>query len=180
MLAPRKQSYDKPRQHFKKQRYHFADKCPYSQSYGSSSSHVQMWELNHKEDQEPKNWCCRIVVLKKILESPLNCKEIQPVIPKGNLPWIFIRKTDAQAPIFWPPGAKSWLIGRPLMLRKIKDNRGQLRIRWLDSITDPMDMNLSKLDDTEGQGSLTCCSPWGCRVRHKLVTEQQQQIIIIK
>ena len=82
--APWKESYDKPRQCIKKQRYHFADKHPYSQSYGFSSSHVQMWELDHKEGWEPKNWCFLIVVLEKTLESPLDSKEIKPVNPKGN------------------------------------------------------------------------------------------------
>ena len=71
-----------------------------------------MWELDHKEGWAPKNWCFRIVMLEKTLESPLNCKEIKPVNPKGNQPWIFIGRTDAEAaaPILWPPDSKSWLI----------------------------------------------------------------------
>ena len=99
-----KESCDKPRQHIKKQRHHFANKGPYSQSYGFSSSCVRMWELDHKEDWAPKNWCFQTVVLKKTLESPLDCKEMQPVHPKGNQPWIFIGRTDAEAeaPILWP------------------------------------------------------------------------------
>ena len=111
-LAPWKKSYDKPRQCIKKQRHHSADKGPYSQSYGFSSSHVQMWELNHKEDWAPKNWCFQIVLLEKILESSLDCKEIQPVNPKGNQSWIFIGGTDAEAeaPILWPPDGKRQLI----------------------------------------------------------------------
>ena len=84
--------------------------APSSQSYGFSSSHVWMWELDYKESWAPKNWCCWTVVLEKTLESPLDCKEIKPVNPKGNQPWIFIGKTDAEAPILWPPDAKSWLI----------------------------------------------------------------------
>ena len=114
MLAPWKKSYDKPRQYIKKQRYHFANKCLYSQSYGLSSSHIQMWELDHKEGRAPKNWCFQIVVLEKTLESPLDCKEIKPVNPKGNQPWIFIGRTgaEAEAPIRWPPYVKSWLIGK--------------------------------------------------------------------
>jgi len=71
-----------------------------------------MWELDHKEDWAPKNWCFQIVVLEKTLESPLNCKEIKPVNPKGNQSWIFIGRTDAEAPVFWPPDVKSWLIGK--------------------------------------------------------------------
>ena len=94
--------------------HHFADKGPYSQSYGFSSSHAQMWELDHKESWAPKNWCFWTVVLEKTLKSPLDCKEIQPVNPKGNQSWIFIGKTDGEAevPILWPPDAKSWLIGK--------------------------------------------------------------------
>ena len=96
MLAPWKESYDKPRWLIKKQRYHFADKGPHSQSYGFSSSHVQMWELDHKESWEPKSWCFQTVVLEKTFDSPLNSKEIKPVNPKGNQPWIFIGRTVAE------------------------------------------------------------------------------------
>jgi len=101
MLAPWKESYDKPRQHIKKQRHHFADKGPSSQSYGFSSSHVQMWELDHREGWAPKNWCFQIVVLEKTLEIPSDCKEIKPVNPQGNQPWIFIGRTDnvAETPV---------------------------------------------------------------------------------
>ena len=109
--------------------HHFADKCSYSQSYGFSSSHVQMWELDHKEGWVPKNWCFWIVVLEMTLESPLDCKEIKPVNSKGNQSWIFIGRTDAEAeaPILWPPDAKNWLTEEdeiPLMLRKIEVRRG--------------------------------------------------------
>ena len=98
----------------KKQNHHFADKCPYSQSYGLSSSHLHMWELSCKEGWEPKNWCFQIVVLEKILESPLDCKEIKSASLKGNKPWILIKKTkaEAEAPILWQPDAKSSLIGK--------------------------------------------------------------------
>ena len=114
MLAPWKESYDKPRQHIKKQRHHFAYKGPYSQSYGFSSSHVLMWELDHKEAWAPKNWSFQIVVLEKTLESPLDCKEIKVVNPKRNKPLIFIGKTNAkvEAPVFWPPDTKNHLIGK--------------------------------------------------------------------
>ena len=89
----------------KKQRHHFIDKVHIVKAMVFSSSHVWMWELNHKEDRAPKNWCIQIEVLKKTLESPLDCKEIQPVHPKGNQPWIFMGRTDAEAeaPILWPP-----------------------------------------------------------------------------
>ena len=96
----------------KKQRHYFADKGPYSQSYGFFSSHVQMWGLNHKEDWALKSWCFQTVVLGKTLESPLDCKEIKPVKPKGNQPWIFIGRTNAEAPVLWPPDEKSWLTGK--------------------------------------------------------------------
>ena len=110
-LAPWKESYEQSRQHIKKQRHYFANKDPSSQSYGFSSGHVWMWELGYKESWAPKNWCFWTVVLEKTLESPLDCKEIQWVHPKGNQSWIFIGKTDVEAetPIFWPPDAKNWL-----------------------------------------------------------------------
>ena len=110
--APWKKSYDQPRKYFKKQRHHFANKGPSSQSCGFSSGHVWMWELDHKESWALKNWCFWTVVLKKTLESPLDCKEIQPVHLKGNQPWIFIGRTDPEAPILWPSDAKRWLIGK--------------------------------------------------------------------
>ena len=114
MLAPWKESYDQPRKHIKKQRHYFANKSLSSQSYGSSSSHVCMWKLDYKESWVLNNRCFWTVVLEKTLESPLDCKEIQPVIPKGNQSWIFIGRTDAEdeTPILWPPNAKKWLIGK--------------------------------------------------------------------
>ena len=119
MHAPWKKSYDKPRQCVKKQRYYFANKNPYSQSFGFSSSHVWMWELDHK-GWELKNWwvlknrCFQTVVLEKTLECPLECMETKPVNPKENQPWIFIGRTDAEAqtPVFWPPDGKNRLIGK--------------------------------------------------------------------
>jgi len=100
----------------KKQRHCFADKGSSSQSYGFSSSHVQMWEVDHKESWVPKNWCFWTVVLEKTLASPSDCKEIKPVNTKGNQFWIFSGRTDAdaeaEAPILWPPDVKNWLIGK--------------------------------------------------------------------
>ena len=92
----------------------FINKGPSSQGYGFSSSHVRMWELDYKESWAPKNWCFWTVVLEKTLGSPLNCKEIQPVHPKGDQSWVLIGGTDGEAetPIFWPPHVKSWLIGK--------------------------------------------------------------------
>ena len=110
--CPLEESYDKSRQHIKKQRHYFADKGLSSQSYGFSSGHVWMWQLDHEESWTLKNWCFWTVVMEKTLESPLNCKEIQPVNPKGNQPWVFIGRTDAEteAPVLWPPAEKSSLI----------------------------------------------------------------------
>ena len=124
---PWKESYDKPRQHIKKQRHHLADKDLYSQSYGFTSSHQWMWELAHKEDWVPKNWC--FVVLEKTLESSLDSKEIKPVNSKGNQPWIFIGRTDAEALILWSPDAKSQLIGKEP--DAAKDWRQKERMKWL-------------------------------------------------
>ena len=114
MLAPWQESYGKPRQRIKKQRHHFADKGLYSRSCDFSSSHIQIWELDYKESWASKNWWFWTVVLEKTLESPLDCKEIKPINPKGNQLWIFIGSTDAkaEAPIFCPPDAKSRLIGK--------------------------------------------------------------------
>ena len=126
-----KKSYDQPRQHIKKQRHYFADKGPSNQSYSFSSSHVWMWQLDYKESWMLKSWCFLTVMLGKTLESALDCKEIQPVHPKGDQSWTFIGKTDVEAktPILWPPDAKSWLIWKDLMLGKIEaggdgDDRG--------------------------------------------------------
>ena len=113
-LTPWKKSYDQPRQNIKKQRRYFANKGPSSQGYGFSSSHVWMWELDYKESWALKNWCFWTVVLEETLERLLDCKEIQPVHPKGNQSWIFIGRTDVEAetPILWPPDVKNWLIGK--------------------------------------------------------------------
>ena len=112
MLLGRKAMTDQSRQHIKKQRHYFANNCPSSQGYGFSSGHVWMWELDCEESCVLKNWCFWTVVLEKTLESPLDCKEIQPVHAKGNQLWIFTGRTDAEAetPLLWPPGAKNWLI----------------------------------------------------------------------
>ena len=100
----------------KKQRHYFDNKCPSSQNYGFSSSHVWMWELDYKESWALKNWCFWAVVLEKTPESPLDYKEIKPIHPKGNQSWIFIGRSDSEAetPIFWPPDVKNWLIGKDL------------------------------------------------------------------
>ena len=140
-----KESYDKLRQCIKKQRHYFANKVLSSQNYDFSSSSVQMWELDHKEGWAPKNWCFWTVVLEKALESPLDCKETQPVNPKGNQPWIVIRRTDAEAPILLPSDSKSQLIRKELDAGKDwrQEEKGPQRMRKLDGITDSMDMSWS-------------------------------------
>ena len=114
MLTPWKESYDQPRQLIKKQRQYVANKGPSSQSYGFSSSRVWMSELNYTESWALKNWCLWTMVLEKTLESPLDCKEIQPVHPKENQSWILIGRTDieTETPILWPLDAKNLLIGK--------------------------------------------------------------------
>ena len=138
------------------------------------SSHVQMWELDHKEGWAPKNWCFWTVVLKKTLENPLDCKEIKPVSPKGNQSWIFTRRTDAETetPIFWLPDAKNWLIRK----EKLQDAGKDWRQEEIGATEDQMVgwhywLNGHEfeqvLGDSERQWGLVCCKPW---VRHDWTT----------
>ena len=164
MLVPWKKSSDQPRQSIKKQRHYFVDKRSSSQSCGFPSNHVWMWELDHKESWVPKNWCLWTVVLEKTLESPLDCKEIQPVHPKGDQSWIFIRRTDAEAeaPILWSPDENNWLIGKEsVMLGKIEGRRRRGRqdeiVGWLHQINEHEFEQALGVGD--GQGNLECCSP---------------------
>ena len=132
---------------YKKQRHHFADKGPYSQRYVFSSSHVWMWELDHKESWMPKNWYFGTMVLEKTLESPLDSREVKSVHPKGRQPWIFIWWAGAEAPILGPPDARVGSLEKTLLLGKIegKRRRGRQKMRWLDGIADSVDMSLSIL-----------------------------------
>ena len=150
MLASWKESYDKPRQHIEKQRHHFTDKGLYNQSYGFSSSHVQMWELDHKEGWALKTWCFRIEVLEKTFESPLDSKGIKPVNPKGNQPWNIHWKDWHWSSNTLATDEKSWLTGKDYGAGKDwrQMRSGQQRMRRLDGITNSMDMNLSKLQET--------------------------------
>ena len=167
-LAPWKKSYDQPRQHIKKQRHYFANKDMSSQSYDFSSSHLRMWELDYKESWVLKNWCFWTVVLEKTLENPLDCKEIQPVHPKGNQSWIFIGRNDAEAetPILWPPDVKNWFIGKDPDARKDwrQEEKGTTEdemVGWLHRLNGHEFEYVQGVGD--GQGSLVCCNPWGCK-----------------
>ena len=158
MLAPWKKSFDKHRQRIKKQRHYFADKCLYSLSYAFSSSYVWMWKLDHKEGWVPKNWCFSIVVT---LESPLSCKEIKPVNPKGNQPWIFLGRTDAKAPILGYLMGRADSLENTLMLEKIEGRRrrGRPMVGWYNWLNGHEFKQTP--GDSEGERSLACCSPWG-------------------
>ena len=149
MLAPRKESYGRTRQRIKKQRRYFANKDPSSQSCCFSSSHVCMWELNYKESWAPKNWCFWTAVLEKTLESPLDCKEIQPVNPKGNHIEYSLERLMLKLKLqyFGHLLQRTDSLEKTLMLGKIEGmrRRGWQRMRWLDGITTSMDMSLSRL-----------------------------------
>ena len=168
MLTPWKKSYDQPRQHIKKQRYDFANKGPSSQSYGFSSSHVWIWELDHKEGWALKNWCFWNVVLEKTRESPLDCMEIKPVNPKGNQSWMFIGRTDTEAetPILWPSNAKDWLIGKDPDVgkdwRQEEKRTSEDEMVWWHYWLDGHEFEKAP-GVGDGQGGLACCSPWDCK-----------------
>ena len=163
MLTPWKESYDQPRQHIKKQRHYFANKGPFSQGYGFSSGHVWMWDLDCEESWVLKNWCFWTVVLEKTLESPLDCKEIQPVHPEGDPSWVFIERTDVQAetPILWPTDEKSSLTWkRPWCWERLKvGGKGTTEDvmagwhHWLDGHGFGWTPGVG-----DGQGGLACCS----------------------
>ena len=151
--------------HIKKQRHHLADKSPYSQGYGLSNSLVQMWELDHKEGRVPKNWSFQTVVLEKTLESLLDSKEIKPVNPKGNQPWILIGMPDAEveAPILWPPDANNQLTGNDpdagkdwWQKKRMTEDEMVGWHHWVNA------HELGQtLGDGEWQGGLAYCTPWG-------------------
>ena len=154
----------------KKQTHYFANKGLSSQSYGFSSSHVRMSELDYKESWAPKNWCFWTVVLEKTLESPLDCKEVQPVHPKRNQSWIFTGRTDAETeiPILWLPDGKNWLLG------KDRDSGKDLRQEEEGVTEDEMvgwhhQLDRHEIEQSPGagdaQGSLACCSPWVTKSR---------------
>ena len=161
------ESYNQPRQHIEKQRHYFVNKGPSSQGYGFSSGHVWMWELDYKESWVPKSWCFWTVVLEKTLESPLDCKEIQPAHPKGNQSWIFIGRADVEAetPILWPLDVKSWLIwkdpdaGKDWGQEEEKGTTEDEMVGWHRRLSGHGFGWTPGVGD--GQGGLACCSSWG-------------------
>ena len=168
MLAPWKKSYNKPKQHIKKQTL-LANKCPDSQNYGFSSSHVHVWELVHKEGWVPKNWCFQIMMLEKTLETPLDSKQIKSVNPKRSQLWILVSRivaeaeAEAEASILWPPDVKSWLT------RKVSNAGTDWKLKEEGAAEDEMVgwhhwLNGHELEQTPGDNGgemrLTCCSPW--------------------
>ena len=180
-----KKSYDQPRQHIKKQRHYFANKGPSSQSYGFSSSHVWMWELDYKESWVLKNWCFWYLVLEKTIESPLDSKEIKPVNPKGNQSWILIGKTDAEAetPILWPPDVKNWLIWKDPDAGKDwrQEEKGTTEdetVGWHHRLDEHKFEQAPGAGD--GQQSLACCSPWGHKESDRTEQLNWTELILLK
>ena len=164
MLTPWKKSYDQPRQHIKKQRHYFANKGPSSQGYGFSCGHVWMWELDYKESWVLKNWCFWTVVLEKTLDSPLDCKGIQPVHPKGNQSCIFIGrlmlklKLQYFGHLMWRTDSLENDAGKDWR-QKEKGMTEDEMVGWHHQLNGHEFEQAQGVGD--GQGSLVCCSPWG-------------------
>ena len=138
--------------------------------------HVWLWKLDHKEGWALKNWCFWTVVLEKTLDSPLDCKEIQPVHSEGDQPWDFFGRNDAKAetPILWPPAVKNWLIGKNPDAGKVwrQEEKGMTEdemVGWHHQLDGHEFEQVPGIGD--GQGSLACCNPWGHKVTHDRVTE---------
>ena len=176
---------DQPRQHIKKQRHYYVNKCPSSQGYRFSSGHVCLWELDCKESWVLKNWCFWTVVLEKSLESPLDCKEIQPVHPKGDQSWVFIGRIDVEAetPVLWPPDAKNWLIGKDPDAGKDWGQEEKVtredEMAWWHHRLDGHRFGWTP-GVGDGPGGLACCGSWARRVRHDWATELNWTELFIK
>ena len=152
MLTPWKESSDQPRQHIKKQRHYFTNKGPSSQGYGFSNSHVWIWELDYIESWAPKNSCFWTVVLEKTLESPLDCKEIQPVLPKDQA-WVFIGRTDeAETPVLWPLIRRADSFEKTLMMGKIEGRRRRDNRGWDGWMASPTQWTWVWVDSVVGDG----------------------------
>ena len=181
MLVPWKESYGQPRQYIKKQRHYFANKGLSSQGSGFSSNHLWMWELDYKESWVLKTWCLWTVVLEKTLESSLDCKEIHPVNHKGNQSWnIHWRELMLRLKLQFlgPVVRQTDFLEKTLILGKIEGRRwrGQQKMRWLDGITDSMDMSLNNLRVMGRTGKPGMLQFMGSqRVGHDWATEQQLQ-----
>ena len=166
-------------------RHYFANKGPSSQGYGFSSGHVWIWELDYKESWAPKNWSFWPVVLEKPLESPLDCKEIQPVHPKGDPSWVFIGGTDAEAetPILWSSDVKSWLIWKDPDAEKDwgQEEKGTTEDEMVGRHHQLDGHGFGWTPEVDGgQGDLACCGSWGCKESHDWATELNWYILVFQ